>query len=99
MNGIGTSYLSSLDHTAINEYGYYDLFRKLESAIQISRFPHTLREFSLDIGREVAELISFSETRLRIRLHGDFLKHQVNSKNSQPETVIISPGFFTRSAW
>ena len=76
MNGIGVSYLAGLNYTAIDEAGYSDLFRKLESIIQIPRFPQTLKDYSLLIGKEVADLISSVEKQLSVRLHSDFLAHQ-----------------------
>ena len=66
-NGVGVSYLATLNYTAIEAYGYTELFNRLETAIQIPRFPHTLREYSMTIGREVADIVSAVEKHMRIR--------------------------------
>ena len=76
LNGLGVSFLASLNHTAIEECGYSDLFKKMETVIQLPRFPQNLKEYSQVIGREVADLINQIERILRLRLHSDFLVHQ-----------------------
>ena len=53
LNGIGVSYLAALNYTAIEELRYTEIFRKLEVAIQIPRFPQVICHFIHSIKKKI----------------------------------------------
>ena len=87
-NGVGVSYLSALNYTSIEKFGYTELFNSLELAIQMPRFPQNLREYTLTIGKEISDILTALEKHMRIRLHNDFMHFQ-RLKMSQEEIGIL----------
>ena len=64
-NGIGSSLMSSMNMTAISEYRYTHLMRRLVDSLDVPCFPVAMKSFASETGRDVALLL---EVRLTLTL-------------------------------
>lgn len=67
LNGIGGSLVSSINQTAVSEFKYTYLYRRLSAALDSPCFPQTMSDYSIQTGRDIALLIGEVDSRMRGR--------------------------------
>jgi hypothetical protein len=64
-NGIGSSLMASINNTAVVQYRYNHLMRRLKNSLDTPCFPQTMKDFSLETGRDVSQLLEDIDIRIR----------------------------------
>ena len=67
LNDVSGSIISSINQSAVNEYKYSYLYRKLIDSLDTPCFPQMMSDYSIQTGREVAVLINELDMRIRGR--------------------------------
>ena len=83
LNGIGGSLVSSINQTAVSEFKYTYLYRRLSAALDSPCFPQTMSEYCIQTGRDIALLIGEVDSRMRGRRNR--LKQAQNDEEQREE--------------
>lgn len=64
-DGHGLKLLSNLDSDLVNSLGYEKVFQRLCTAISRPCFPHAMKQYAVETGGEIAEILSDLDLRVR----------------------------------
>lgn len=92
LNGIGEWLLSSMNQTAINQFGYESLLKSLENSLDIPCFPQSMSTYAVQIGKDLVPVVLEVDSRLRSQdkvvktvVMRD-TKDRISSSRSKPKT-------------
>ena len=83
LNGVGSWLISSMNQTAVQQYGYTQTLKNFENTIEIPCFPQSMQSYAVQMGKEIIPLITEIDTK--IRFHDRVIRVAIDDEQDEEE--------------
>ena len=83
LNGVGSWLISSMNQTAVQQYGYTQTLKNFENTIEIPCFPQSMQSYAVQMGKEIIPLITEIDTK--IRFHDRVIRVAIDDEQEEEE--------------
>ena len=90
LNGVGSWLISSMNQTAVQQYGYTQTLKNFENTIEIPCFPQSMQSYAVQMGKEIIPLITEIDTK--IRFHDRVIRVAVDDEQEGEEEREVGEG-------